>query len=134
VARRRDARRLAVAIVFQADVMGVSAAEALEERRSLGERIPRFTEELVDGVAGRLPEIDKVLEEHLQEWTIERLAAVDRAILRVASHELLHREDVPPSVAIDEAVEAAKALSTDDSGRFVNGVLGAIAEDRARAG
>lgn len=134
MARRRDARRLAVQIVYQADLMGASPAEALAERRALGERIPSFTEELVRGVAARLPDIDGVLEEHLEDWTVERLAAVDRAILRVACHELVDREDVPPSVAIDEAVEAAKNLSTDDSGRFVNGVLGAIAEERARAG
>ena len=106
----------------------------MDERRSLGERIPGFTEELVRGVADRLGEIDRLIGEYAEGWSVGRLAAVDRAVLRVACHELLVGTDVPPAVAIDEAVAAAKELSTGDSGRFVNGVLGRIARDRAGAG
>jgi len=84
------------------------------------------------GVADRLPELDEVIGGAAEEWTVGRMAAVDRALLRLAAHEILHREDVPAAVAIDEAVAAAKELSTEDSGRFVNGVLGRIARDPRR--
>lgn len=103
MARRREARRRAVLILYQADVTGRSPAEVLDE------------------VIGRSAE----------GWTVERMAAVDRTLLRLAAHEILHREDVPTAVAIDEAVAAAKELSTGDSGRFVNGVLGKIAREPA---
>jgi N utilization substance protein B len=134
MARRRAARRLAVTIVYQADLGHRSPLEVLEERRSLGERIPAFTEELVRGVGERLDEIDRLIGGYTEGWSVGRLAAVDRAVLRVACHELVSRADIPPAVAIDEAVAAAKELSTEDSGRFVNGVLGRIARDRAGAG
>ena len=131
MARRRDARRRAALILYQADVTGRAPADVLAERRELGERIPTFTVELVEGVAGRLAEIDELLGANSEEWPVERMAAVDRAILRLACHEVLHRDDIPAAVAIDEAVEAAKTLSTEDSGRFVNGLLGKIARDHA---
>jgi N utilization substance protein B len=131
VTRRRAARRRALDILMQADLTGRSPEDVLAELRSLDERIPAFTEELVRGVAERIHELDAVIGEHAEEWTVARMAVVDRAILRVACHELLHREEVPIAVAIDEAVEAAKELSTADSGRFVNGVLGRIARERA---
>jgi N utilization substance protein B len=133
VARRRDARRLAVSILYQADMAGRSALEVLQERRALGIRVPGFTEDLVAGVEERLAELDRLLGEHAEDWTVPRMAAVDRAVLRVACYELLFRDDVPTAVAIDEAVAAAKELSTADSGRFVNGVLGRIARERAGA-
>jgi len=134
VPRRRAARRLAVTIVFQADLAHRSPLDVLEERRALGERVPSFTEGLVRGVAERIEEIDRVIGDYAEGWSVGRLAAVDRAVLRVACHELLSGTEVPPAVAIDEAVAAAKELSTGDSGRFVNGVLGRIARDRAGAG
>ncbi|HEV3475699.1 MAG TPA: transcription antitermination factor NusB [Actinomycetota bacterium] len=134
MARRSGARRLAVTIVYQADMGQRSPLNVLEERKALGERIPRFTEDLVRGIAERADEIDPLIGEYTEGWTLGRLAAVDRAVLRVACYELLARPDVPVAVAIDEAVAAAKELSTGDSGRFVNGVLGRIARDRAGAG
>lgn len=134
MARRRDARRRAALILYEADVTGRSPLEVLAERRSVGERIPAFTEELVRGVAERLEELDRLLGRHSEGWTVPRMAAVDRALLRLACYEILHREDVPDAVAIAEAVEAAKVLSTEDSGRFVNGVLGRIARERAGSG
>ena len=132
--RRRDARRRAIDILIQAELSGRAPEDVLAELRSLDEKISGFTEELVRGVAARLSELDAVLGEHAEGWTVPRMAVVDRAILRVASHEILHREDVPVAVAIDEAVEAAKELSTEDSGRFVNGLLGRIAKERATRG
>jgi transcription antitermination protein NusB len=133
MARRRDARRLAVSILYQADLAGRSALEVLEERRSLGVRVPGFTKDLVMGVEERRAEIDRLIGEHAEEWTVPRMAVVDRTILRIASYELLHRDDVPAAVAIDEAVATANELSTADSGRFVNGVLGRIAQERTEA-
>lgn len=134
MARRRAARRLAVTIVYQADLGHRSPVDVLEERQALGEKIPRFTEELVRGIADRAEEIDPLIGDYTEGWSLGRLAAVDRAVLRVACYELLGRPDIPAAVAIDEAVAAAKELSTGDSGRFVNGVLGRIARDRAGAG
>ncbi len=123
--RRRRARRLAVDILFQADQTGRGAVEVLEDWRALERGIPAYTAELVAGVAEGLAEIDRRLGEAAEGWTVARMAAVDRAILRVACREI--DAGVPVAVAIDEAVEAAKELSTEDSGRFVNGVLGRIA-------
>ncbi|MGH2695365.1 MAG: transcription antitermination factor NusB, partial [Actinomycetota bacterium] len=96
-------------------------------------RVPGFAEQLVKGVEEKREELDRLIGEHAEGWTVRRMAAVDRAVLRVACYEMLFREDVPAAVAIDEAVEAAKELSTEASGRFVNGVLGRIARERAEA-
>jgi N utilization substance protein B len=134
VARRRQARRLAVDILYQADVLGRRPEEVLEERRALGERVPSFTEGLVRGVGEHLPELDALIEEHAEGWSVHRLAGVDRTLLRLACFEMLYREDISVAVATSEAVVAAKALSTEDSGRFVNGVLGRIARERAGTG
>lgn len=133
MARRREARRLAVSILYQADLAGRPPGEILEERRSLGVRVPGFAEELVRGVAERREELDRLIGDHAEGWTVPRMAGLDRAVLRVACFEMLFREDVPTAVAIDEAVATAKELSTADSGRFVNGVLGRIARERAEA-
>jgi len=131
VARRPEARRLAVSILYQADVTGRPPAEVLEERRSVGTRVPGFTEDLVAGVDAHREELDRLIGDRAEGWTIPRMAAVDRALLRVACYEMLFRPDIPAAVAIDEAVAAAKELSTEDSGRFVNGILGRIARERA---
>jgi len=134
MARRRESRRRAVLILYQADATGRDPTEVLAERAELGERITDFTRELVEGVARHRPDLDRTLGAHAEGWTVERMASVDRSLLRLASYEILHREDVPAAVAIDEAVAAAKELSTEDSGRFVNGVLGRIARNHAEAG
>ena len=133
MARRRDARRLAVSILYQADLAGRPPGEVLAEHRSLGSRVPGFAEQLVMGVEEKREELDQLIGEHAEGWTVPRMAAVDRAVLRVACYEMLFREDVPAAVAIDEAVATAKVFSTRDSGRFVNGVLGRIARERAEA-
>lgn len=133
MARRRDARRLAVSILYQADLAGRPPAEVLDEHRALGSRVPGFAEQLVTGVEENRQELDRLIGEHAEGWTVPRMAAVDRAVLRVACYEILFREDIPAAVAIDEAVATAKVFSTRDSGRFVNGVLGRIARERAEA-
>jgi transcription antitermination protein NusB len=133
MATRREARRLAVSILYQADLAGRPPEEVLEERHSLGDRVPGFAEDLIRGVAEHRGELDRLIGDHAEGWTVPRMAGVDRAVLRVACYEMLFREDVPTAVAIDEAVATAKELSTANSGRFVNGVLGRIARERAEA-
>jgi N utilization substance protein B len=86
-----------------------------------------YTVSLVEGVTEHRVRIDELLSEHSEDWTVQRMPPVDRAVLRLGLYELLWVSDVPDAVAIDEAVELAKSLSTDDSPRFVNGVLGKIA-------
>ena len=125
----RDARRIALDILFQADVRGENPADALADWASDDRDVPVFAAELVHGVAASTEELDRLIGEAAYEWTVERMAAVDRTILRLASYELLYRDDVPPGAAISEAVVAAKELSTEDSGRFVNGILGRIARE-----
>jgi N utilization substance protein B len=87
---------------------------------------PLFTRELVEGVDVEREEIDALIERHSEGWTLDRIAPLERNILRVALHEMLHRSDVPDEVAIDEAVEAAKELCSAEAPRFVNGILGAV--------
>lgn len=129
MARRREARRLAIAILYQADLLGRNGMEVLEERRALGQKVSGFTEQLVRGVTERSAALDRVIGGHAEGWTVARMTPVDRAVLRVAAHELLDRDDIPPAAAIDEAVEAAKVLSTESSGGFINGILGRIARE-----
>jgi N utilization substance protein B len=131
VARRRQARRRAVDILYQADVVRRHPLDVLEERKALAEKVPGFTEDLVRGTAEHLDELDDLIGEHAEGWTVHRMAAVDRTLLRLACYEILYRNDVSPAVAISEAVASAKELSTEDSGRFVNGILGSIVRERA---
>jgi N utilization substance protein B len=126
-----EARRIALDILFQADVRGERPTDALADWAAGGDRdVPEFARELVLGVSDHLLELDDLIGQHAHDWTVARMAAVDRTILRLACYELLYRDDVPPSAAISEAVIAAKELSTEDSGRFVNGILGRIARER----
>ena len=124
---RRQERRLAIEILFQADVTGTDGGSALRSWLGSGREVPPFSRALVEGVSDHLGEIDRTIAAHSEGWTVDRMASVDRTVLRVAAYELTFGGDVPVGVAIDEAVRAAKDLSTEDSGRFVNGVLGKIA-------
>jgi N utilization substance protein B len=134
VTSRREARRTAIDILYQADITDVDPAVVLGAWIEAGRVVPGFSGELVAGIGAHLPELDLLLEEHTEGWTVERMAALDRTILRVAVFELRHRPDVPPSVAISEAVEAASDLSAESSPRFVNGILGRIASEMRPAG
>ena len=126
---RRDARRRALDVLYQADVTGNEPETVVVSWTAADREVPDFSLELIEGVARYQPDIDLLLEEHAEGWSVERMTALDRAILRMAVFELLHRPDIPPSVAISEAVEAAIELSTDESKAFVNGVLGRIARE-----
>jgi N utilization substance protein B len=125
--RRRAARRKAIDILYQADVTERSPRTVLDEWERAGRTVPTYTESLVRGVEESMPDIDALLAAHSEGWTVHRMAVVDRTILRVACFEL--RSGVPTAVAINEAVDAANRLSTEDSGRFINGLLGRIARD-----
>jgi transcription antitermination protein NusB len=129
---RHQARKRAVEVLFEAEARGLTAAELAETRIALAEadsEVPTlhpYTVSVARGVTDHAEHVDDLISAHLQGWTLTRLPAVDRAILRVAVWELLHADDVPEPVAVDEAVELAKKLSTDDSPGFVNGVLGQV--------
>lgn len=129
---RHQARKRAVDLLFEAEARGLTAAEVAGARNALAGSDPEvsalnpYTLTVVNGVTEHAAHVDDLISAHLQGWTLERLPAVDRAILRVAVWELLHADDVPEPVAVDEAVELAKKLSTDDSPAFVNGVLGQV--------
>ena len=127
---RREARRVAIDVLYQADVTGEDPALTLVSWADAERVVPPFAEELVAGVVEHGPAIDLLLEESSTGWTVARMAALDRTILRVAVEELRYRDDVPDSVAISEAVEAASELSSDESKAFVNGILGRIARGR----
>ena len=118
--RRTDQRRAAVVALYQRDVTG----RPLDELVDRG--VKGFTRELVEGTDAELEELDALIERYAENWTVDRIAPLERNIMRVALHELLTRGDVPDEVAIDEAVEAAKELCSADAPGFVNGILGAV--------
>jgi transcription antitermination protein NusB len=125
--RRTDQRRAAVFALYQADVTGRSPGEALERDAK------PFTAELVEGVGEHRDELDALIERHAEGWSLDRIAPLERNILRTALYELLHRDDVPAEVAIDEAVESAKEFASADAPGFVNGILGAVQREEAAA-
>ena len=124
---RRRARRLAVDILYQADISEEDPSDVARSWQEAGRDLPERTLQLVDGVSALRDRIDGLLGVHSEGWSVARMSVVDRAILRTAVYELL--DGVPAPIAINEAVEAAESLSTEASGRFVNGVLGAIARE-----
>ncbi|MCT9820241.1 transcription antitermination factor NusB [Microbacterium sp. W1N] len=130
---RSKARKRALDILFQSDVRGDDLAVTLaaEAKRAASEPAREaswlYAREIVDGVIDTRDEIDEQIVTHARDWKIERMPAVDRAILRIGVWEILHNEQVPTAVAIDEAVELAKEFSTDESGSFIHGVLARIA-------
>ena len=115
-------------LLYEAALRGADPVTLLSERvgSTAVDPISDYTIKLVEGVGENRDRIDEVLAEHAQGWSLERMPPVDLAVLRVGLYELLWLDDVPDPVAIDEAVGIAKQLSTDDSPRFVNGVLGRI--------
>jgi N utilization substance protein B len=138
VAARSKARKRAVDVVYEADQRALGSGEPFATTLTtvLAERLvepgrqtslPEYAVEIVEGVAARLPAIDEALSTYSQGWTLVRMPAVDRSLLRVATWELLYNDDVPDAVAVDEAVDLARSLSTDDSPSFVNGLLGRLA-------
>ncbi|QQQ74491.1 transcription antitermination factor NusB [Saccharothrix sp. 6-C] len=134
---RSKARKRALDVLYEADLRGADPVTLIADRVGSTDVPPvnDYTIVLVEGVTAHRARIDDLISEHAEGWTLQRMPAVDRAVLRIGLYELLWAADVPDAVAIDEAVELAKGLSTDDSPRFVNGVLGRIAviADQLRA-
>jgi transcription antitermination protein NusB len=121
---RRRSRERALELLYEAESKGVGADVLLVELQVQPEP---YATELIRGVVDRAPAIDDLIVRHSKEWALDRMPVVDRQLLRLATFELIGRPDVPTAVVLDEAVELAKSYSTENSGRFVNGVLAAIA-------
>jgi transcription antitermination protein NusB len=126
--KRRTAREKALQAIFQMDVSQVTSEAALEHVLN-GELNDPYLNRLVTGTTEHIETIDKVISNHLEKWTIDRLANVDRNLLRISVYELMYcQEDVPANVVIDESVEIAKLYGDDQSSRFINGVLSKVKE------
>ena len=132
VPARRKARKRALDVLYQAELRGVPITAALETYlEQLAEPRPEhlaYTQRLAEGIAAHLDRIDEVISSYAEGWTLDRMPVIDRNLARIAVYELLYADDVDAPVAITEAVELAKSLSTDDSPRYLNGVLARIAD------
>jgi transcription antitermination protein NusB len=122
--RRSDQRRDAVFALYQHEVTGRPLEELLAGAKP-------FTRELAEGVEARKSQLDELISEHVRGWSVERIAPLEKSIMRVAIHELVHRDGVPAEVALDEAVALAKEYCGSDTPGFVNGVLGSVARSTA---
>jgi len=137
VSARTKARKRALDMLYAADLREVPIERVLadEAERAVGEPERQaswlYAREIVDGVIDHRAEIDELITSHSRGWTLERMPAIDRAVLRIAVWEIVHNDEVPDGVAISEAVESVTVLSTDDSAGFVNGLLSAVAGDRS---
>ena len=131
MAARSKARKRALDILFESELRGLPTLQLLSERQSLGDvPVQPYAAELVRGVASHSERIDELISWNLVDWTLERMPAVDRNILRIGVYELLWADGVPDGVAISEAVALAQDLSTDNSAPFVNGVLARIKAEK----
>ncbi len=133
--KRTRAREFALQLLYQADITHDPVEQVLEyfweegsEADKKDPEIRAYAERLVSGVLGNLPAVDKLIEQAAQNWAIQRMAAVDRNILRLSAYELKFMEEIPVKVSINEAVELAKRYGEDDSSKFVNGILDKIAK------
>lgn len=126
---RKMAREMAVRFLFQIEFQKNNIKEQVEnflESVAIEDYDKDYFLEIINGVINSLKEIDEIIESKAKGWTIDRMAKMDLPILRVAIYEMKHREDIPVSVSINEAVELAKKFGSDDSSRFVNGLLGQV--------
>jgi transcription antitermination protein NusB len=131
MAARSKARKRALDILFESELRGLPTLELLSERQSLGDvPVQPYAAHLVRGVATHSERIDELISWNLVDWTMERMPAVDRNILRIGVYELLWADEVPDGVAISEAVALAQNLSTDNSPPFVNGLLARIKAEK----
>lgn len=130
--KRTHAREFALMILYQTEIAKLSVEESLQifwEEHQAEEEIRNFASSLVKGTLEHLKRIDGVISLHADNWELSRMAAVDRNILRLATYELMYRkEEIPPKVSLNEAVDLAKKFGDTESGRFVNGVLDRISK------
>ena len=134
--KRRHARELAIQFLYQYDMSGGSLDEQLPlfwmTQQDINDAARQFAEELIHGAVEHGDVINEKIEQYTQNWELQRIAAVDRNILRLAMYEMLFRDDIPPVVSINEAVDIAKKFSTPESGAFVNGILDRLKADLTR--
>ena len=126
---RRRAREIALQVLYQLDISQEDPKEALSvyfENFRPSEKAREFCQRLIEGVCQNRGEIDRLIEENAENWTLKRMTVVDRNILRVATFELMHCPDIPFKASLNEAIELAKKYGTDDSGAFINGILDRI--------
>ncbi|GIG39827.1 transcription antitermination factor NusB [Cellulomonas phragmiteti] len=129
MAARTKARKRALDVLFEAEQRGLDVAELLARRvvePGAETSLPQYSVDIVEGVLAHAERIDELLATHAHGWTVDRMPAVDRALLRLGTWEILWNDDVPDAVAVDEAVSLARELSTDESPAFVNGLLGRL--------
>jgi transcription antitermination protein NusB len=126
---RREARERALSLLYEAEAKQMSPDQILAD---LPVAPDAFAADLVHGVGANLVRIDGLIGAHAIGWALDRMPAVDRAVLRLATYELIAHDDVPTAVVLSEAVELAASYSTDESGRFVNGVLSAVSAEVRR--
>ncbi|MEW6188671.1 MAG: transcription antitermination factor NusB [Actinomycetota bacterium] len=127
---RRKARRMALEVLYQREITGSSLREIIKNRALAGEKpLSEFSLRIIEGVAKHQKHMDEMIEGYADNWALERMPPVDRNIIRMGIYEMIYESDIPFSVSINEAVELAKAYGTEDSSKFVNGILGRIALD-----
>ncbi len=134
---RRLGRELAIKVLYESEIGGGDLEASLDyhaDEEDAPAESRSFAAELIKGITACLDELDKYIATYSRDWRVERLAAVDRNILRLSLYELLHRPDIPASVSINEAVELAKLYGDDESSRFINGILGRVARELSPAG
>ena len=131
---RRKSRELALQALYQEELSGLTGLLDFEEfctHFQVSKKTIPYAGKLLEGVREKRDEIDELISRHAENWRLERMSVIDRNILRLAVYELHYQDDVPTSVAINEAVEIAKRYSTDDSGPFINGILDSMAREEA---
>ena len=133
--KRTRSRELALQFLYQVDLLGQDKLEDLTEfLREEGDdsETTRYARQLIEGTLDATPELDREIQAVAQNWQIDRMAVIDRNVLRMATFELLHCDEIPPKVAINEGIELGKRFSTQNSGAFINGILDKI-KNRAAA-
>ena len=133
---RRKSRELALQALYQGELAGPNGHLDFQDfcaHFQVDKKATLYAKKLLDGVLEKGAAIDKLISNHAENWRLERMSVIDRNILRLAVYEVHYQDDVPVSVAINEAVEIAKRYSTDDSGSFINGILDAMAKDKVSA-
>ena len=136
--KRRRSREYALQVLFQLELTGSELNDEMLsdfwEGNAEDDEVKEFTYNIVRTALKNLEKIDETIQKAAEHWSLERMASIDRNILRAAACELLYRTDIPPSVVINEAIEVAKKYSTEDSAPFINGILDKIAHGLSSAG
>lgn len=125
---RRKSRELALQYLYQVDQRGEDALDidSMREHFEVSKKAAPYAKELVSGIQSNWDSINSLIEDHAKNWRLSRMAVIDRNLLRIAAFELVHKQDIPVSVVLNEVIEIAKRFSTDDAASFINGILDSI--------